>query len=136
VAAAERAQTDATLARVARGYHARVIEPVKSAKHGGEWISSLERLVPRALWQAPINSITAPVLLDAMIDLYRRVPETASRIPQRLDVIFADAQFHSVCLITVRSKSMAPLAHRFWDSFLPTAPCCNCPHGLACLGNP
>jgi len=98
VGAAERAQTDATLARIARQYHARVIEPVKSAKHGAQWISSLERLLPRAIWQAPIASITAPVLLDAMIDLYRRVPETASRIRQRLDVIFADAQFHGVCL--------------------------------------
>ena len=96
-AKAERAQSQATLARVARSYHERVIEPSRSAKHGAEWIRSLERLMPTALWHAPIASIEAPALLDAMADLYQRVPETASRIRQRLEAVFDDAVFRGMC---------------------------------------
>jgi integrase len=96
-AKAERAQGQATLARVARSYHERVIEPSRSAKHGGEWIRSLERLMPATLWHAPVASIEAPALLDAMADLYKRVPETASRIRQRLEAVFDDAAFRGIC---------------------------------------
>lgn len=94
---AERAQSQATLARVARSYHERVIAPSRSAKHGGEWIRSMERLVPAAVWHAPIASIEAPALLDAMAVLYKRVPETASRIRQRLETVFDDAVFRGIC---------------------------------------
>ncbi|MCA3095088.1 MAG: site-specific integrase [Rhodocyclaceae bacterium] len=96
-AKAERTKNAATLARVARGYHERVIEPSRSAKHGGEWIRSMERLVPPHLWHAPIATIEAPALLDAMADLYQRVPETASRIRQRLEAVFDDAVFRGIC---------------------------------------
>jgi len=87
----------ATLARCARDYHARVIEPHRSAKHGREWLASLERLMPAPIWKAPVASIEAPRLLDAMAELYRRVPETASRMRQRLEAVFDDAIFRGLC---------------------------------------
>lgn len=86
-----------TLARVARDYHERVVEPARTAKHAAQWIASLENHVPDALWHAPIDSITAPVLLDFIADLQARVPETASRIRQRLETIFDDAEFRGLC---------------------------------------
>jgi integrase len=86
-----------TLARVARQYHERVIEPTRSAKHGAQWITSLENHVPENLWHAPIDSIAAPALLDFFIDISARVPETASRIVQRLRAIFGDAEFRGWC---------------------------------------
>jgi|GEM_PF-4150462 len=43
---AAKASEAATLARCARDYHARVIEPHRSGKHGREWFTSLERLMP------------------------------------------------------------------------------------------
>lgn len=93
-----------TLARWARDYHERVIEPSRTAKHAATWIASLENHVPRALWNAPIDSIEHPALLAALLDIkpHERarahkgdtVPETVQRIRQRLDAIFEDAIFH------------------------------------------
>ena len=44
---AETRRERTTLARVARAYHERVIEPKRTEVHAREWISSLERHVPR-----------------------------------------------------------------------------------------
>lgn len=93
-----RSQQAVTLARAARDYHERIIEPDRTEKHGAQWISSLENHMPDELWHAPIGSITAPALLDFLIKLRRTVPgETAMRIRQRLDAVFEDAIFRGVC---------------------------------------
>ena len=56
----------ATLARVAREYHERVIEPSRTPKHAAQYIASLEHHVPEEIWHAPIDSITPPLLLAAL----------------------------------------------------------------------
>jgi integrase len=96
-----------TLARCARDYHERIIEPSRTAKHAAQWISSLENHIPGNLWHAPVDTIDAPSLLSALLDVKpheraRRhkgdsVPETLRRIRQRLDAIFEDAIFHGRC---------------------------------------
>jgi integrase len=99
-ASAKKAATEAerhTLARVARQYHERVIEPSRSGKHGADWINSLENHVPDKIWHAPIDSISPPVLLDFFIDMSGRLPETASRVVQRLRAVFGDAEFRGWC---------------------------------------
>ena len=98
----------ATLARVARAYHERVIEGSRSSKHAAQWIASLEANVPPELWQKPIAEVTAQELLAALIGLQARIPETASRVRQRLDAIFEDAVFHGLAAAnpaaTIRRK--------------------------------
>jgi len=94
---AERGRERRTLARVARDYHERVIEPSRSIKHGAQWIQSLELHVPAALWGKPVDDVKAPELLDVLLKLQRQIPETASRVRQRLDAIFEDAIFHGYC---------------------------------------
>lgn len=96
-----------TLARCARDYHERVIEPSRTSKHAAQWLASLENHVDPTLWHAPIDSIEPPALLSALLDVKpheraRRhqgdtVPETVQRIRQRLDAIFEDAIFHKRC---------------------------------------
>ncbi|GAB3768323.1 site-specific integrase [Ramlibacter monticola] len=92
-----------TLARCARDYHERVIEPTRTTKHGAQWIASLEHHVPPALWHKPIAHIEAPELLQAMLgvrsleDKNQRIPETLQRVRQRLEAVFEDAQFHKRC---------------------------------------
>jgi integrase len=93
---AEAARGQITLARVARDYHERVIEPTRTAKHSAQWLASLENNVPQHLWHAPIDSVTAPLLLDAIAEAQQRVPVTASRIRQRLEAVFDDAEFRSI----------------------------------------
>lgn len=101
-------QERTTLARVARAYHERVIEPSRSVKHAAQWIASLEANVPTELWHKPIADVTAPKLLASLIQLQARIPETASRVRQRLDAIFEDAVFHGLAsgnpAATVRRK--------------------------------
>jgi integrase len=92
---------------VARDYHARVIEPNRTPKHAAQWIASIEgpagdephpeRAKLSALLDRPITSITGPELLDAVTDLQAAVPETASRVRQRLEAIFDDAEFRGMC---------------------------------------
>jgi integrase len=96
-ARADRQRTQETLARIARRYHAECVEPKRTRRHADQWIASLELNVPAELWNAPIDTIKAPALLEALAALQLRVPETASRVRQRLEVIFDDAQFHELC---------------------------------------
>jgi integrase len=59
--------------------------------------------VPDALWHAPIDSVTPPALLEALLgvralaDSDKKVPETLQRVRQRLDAVFEDAMFHGHC---------------------------------------
>jgi integrase len=92
-----------TLARAARDYHERVIEPRLSAKHAAQWITSLENHVPPNIWHKPVDQVEAPELLAALSTVRSleekdaRVPETLRRIRQRLDAVFEDAIFHKHC---------------------------------------
>ncbi|MDR7331982.1 phage integrase central domain-containing protein [Roseateles asaccharophilus] len=104
---ADKARDRRTLARCARDYHERAIEPRLSSKHSAQWIASLENHVPAALWHKPIADVTAPELLAALAEVKpherarnlpaERVHETLTRIRQRLDAVFEDAIFHRYC---------------------------------------
>lgn len=102
-AKADRARERWTLARCARDYHARVIEPTRTTKHAAQWIASLENHVPLAVWHKPVADVDAPELLAALTsvraldDGNEGVPETLQRIRQRLDAVFEDAVFHKRC---------------------------------------
>ncbi len=101
---AERERDSLTLQRAARDYHRRVIDPTRTPKHSAQWIASLENHVPPDLWRAPVSSLTAPALLQALesIKPHERarnlkgdtLPETVRRLRQRLDAIFEDLIFH------------------------------------------
>lgn len=93
---AETKREQATLARVAREYHAKVIEPNRTPKHAHQWLQSLEQHVPDTLWHKPIADVTGPEVLDFVIGLQAKIPETAARVRQRLEAIFDDAEFRGV----------------------------------------
>jgi integrase len=92
-----------TLARAARDYHERAVEPIRTAKHAAQWIASLENHLPAALWNKPIADIEPHELLAALggvralDDKDARVPETLRRLRQRLDSVFEDAVFYKRC---------------------------------------
>lgn len=100
---ADKAREHMTLCRAARDYHERVIEPRLTDKHSAQWLASLEHHVPPETWHKPIAEIAAPELLAALsgvralADSKSRVPETLSRVRQRLDAVFEDAIFHGRC---------------------------------------
>lgn len=100
---AEQERLHWTLARCARDYHERVIEPSRTTKHAAQWIASLENHIPAKLWSKPISEITERELVEAVagIDPHGRARvksqwllETKTRIAGRLRAIFSDAILH------------------------------------------
>jgi integrase len=77
-----------TVRRYARAYHEEHIEPVYKGKHGQQWLNSIEQHVPASILDAPVDSISANELLDGLVPILREVPETGSRIYQRLATVF------------------------------------------------
>jgi integrase len=55
---------------------------------GSSGSNSIEQHVPAALLDATLDRITALDLLDGLVPILRKVPETGSRIYQRLATIF------------------------------------------------
>ena len=80
-----------TLARAARVYHEKFIEPRKTSKFAADWIRSLENHGPPVLWHKPIAEITRAELLDFLRDIQHRMADTAQRVRRRLDEVFDEA---------------------------------------------
>jgi len=77
-----------TLRRYTREYHSKHVEPVRSFKHARQWINGIEQHVPCALLDTAVDLISPVELLDALVPILREVPETGSRIYQRLTTVF------------------------------------------------
>lgn len=77
-----------TLRKYAKAYHEKNVEPLRTLKHGQQWINSIEQHVPAALLDSTLDRITALELLDNLVPILRIVPETGARIYQRLATIF------------------------------------------------
>jgi integrase len=100
-----------TLRRAARQYHEEHVEPVRTFKHGQQWIASIEgppadertsaqrahRRLLDALLDRPLDAIEPLELLDALVPLCRALPETGSRVYQRLALIFDAAILAGRC---------------------------------------
>ena len=82
------------------------MEGNRSARHERQWLASLKyNWREHAVWHTSIVDITAPQLLDVMIELQKRVSETARRIYQRLHAVLDDAQFRGLVLGNPRLRS-------------------------------
>lgn len=86
-----------TLRRAARKHYERIEKTFRSKRHAGQWIAAIENHLPKSLLDKPLAKITAADLLDTLAPLYIDVPETARRIRQRLEVIFAEAIVRLQC---------------------------------------
>src|SRR5882762_10405971 len=98
-ARAQRKAEALTLARVARAYHERAIEPGMNAKYSEVWIRSLECHVPPAIWNKPVAEVGAVELFEALAKVKRVLPETANRVRRRLAAAFDDAIFFGHCTV-------------------------------------
>jgi len=94
----ERRRKSATLLVVASEYHASIAKGFRNRKHRAQWIASIEGSLPRSLLDKPVCDITPADLLEVLIPLRDRVPETARRVRQRLDAVFADAALRGLCV--------------------------------------
>jgi integrase len=112
-AKAQRKAEHLTLARVARAYHERAIEPGMNAKYSEVWIRSLECHVPPAIWNKPVAEVGAVELFEALAKVKRVLPETANRVRRRLAAVFDDAIFFGHCAVNPAAairRKMAEIA--------------------------
>jgi integrase len=105
---AEREAERATLARVAREYHELISPKFRNRKHAQQWINSLEQHVPADVWKKPIAAIKAGELVDAVVAIQRKVPETGSRVGQRLAATFE----HALLRELIKTNPMGGTARR------------------------
>ncbi len=115
-----------TLRRAARQYHEEHVEPVRTDKHGRQWIASIEgppadertpeqrahRRLLDALLDRPIDAIEPLELLDALVPLCRAVPETGFRVYQRLALIFDAAILAGRCKVNPAAPIRKELSRR------------------------
>ena len=101
-----------TLRRVCRDFHERLVEPIRTRKHGAQWINSIEQHLPARLLDAAVEEIEATDLLDALLKIRAEVPETARRISQRVGLVLADAKLRKI----ISNNPHADIRHALRES--------------------
>jgi integrase len=57
----------------------------KNAKHRQQWRNTLETYAYKKLGDRPVKAIDAPLINDCVADIWKDIPETASRVRQRIE---------------------------------------------------
>jgi integrase len=65
-----------------------------NAKHRHAWESTLVKYVYPALGESPVGLIDTPLVLKVLKPLWRRIPETASRVRGRIEAVLGWATVH------------------------------------------
>ena len=81
-----------TLTELTREVHDVLVPTWKSAQHGREWLSSMQRLVLPYIGTKPVDAITPLDVLAVLRRHWYERPETARRIRQRLGIVFDYAE--------------------------------------------
>lgn len=66
----------------------------KSEKHGDQWLATLEQHVFPIFGDRDVGSIETPDILAALKPIWERIPETASRVRQRVEAVLDYARVH------------------------------------------
>jgi len=83
-----------TFIEVARLCHEKKMEGFKNAKHGQDWISSVNRYAVPLIGKLPVDEIDLHHILKIIEPIWTTKTETASRLRQRLEQILS---FATVC---------------------------------------
>jgi integrase len=79
-----KAATDALLASKRPGW--------RNAKHGAQWSATLESYAYPVIGDLPVAAIGTPEVLRVLRPIWTRVPETASRVRQRIEAVLDAAR--------------------------------------------
>ncbi|MAL95624.1 MAG: integrase [Haliea sp.] len=60
----------------------------KNSKHAAQWINTLDKYVFPALGKQPVAEIDTPQVLAVLQPIWGEIPETASRVRQRMAAVF------------------------------------------------
>jgi integrase len=71
------------------------VEQFKNAKHRQQWHSTLALAFP-VIGDLPLQSIDSALVLQALLPIWKRTPETGSRLRGRIERVFAWAKAHKL----------------------------------------
>jgi integrase len=86
-----------TVEIAARQVHEQLLPGWRNPKHGKQWISTLEQYAFPIIGRQPINSITPAHIASVLQPIWLEIPETATRVKQRLHAVMAWAWAHGFC---------------------------------------
>lgn len=86
-----------TVEIAARQVHEQLLPGWRNPKHGKQWISTLEQYAFPIIGRQPINAITPAHIASVLQPIWLEIPETATRVKQRLHAVMAWAWAHDFC---------------------------------------
>lgn len=86
-----------TVEIAARQVHGQLLPGWRNPKHGKQWISTLEQYAFPIIGRQPINAITPAHIASVLQPIWLEIPETATRVKQRLHAVMAWAWAHGFC---------------------------------------
>ena len=72
------------------------VEQFKNAKHRQQWRSTLESYAFPVIGDLPLKQIDSGIVLQTLLPVWERVPETASRLRGRIERIFSWCKAHKL----------------------------------------
>ena len=86
-----------TFENAAYQVHANLLPSWKNQKHGKQWISTLEQYVFASIGAMTIDSILPADVAKVLQPIWLEIPETASRVKQRIRTVMAWGWAHGYC---------------------------------------
>ena len=77
-----------TFEQAAKRCHAVKAQEFKNAKHSAQWYSTLDKYAIPILGRHPVAEIDTPQVLSVLEPIWAEIPETASRVRQRMSSVF------------------------------------------------
>ncbi len=81
----------------AESVHQTLLPGWKNPKHGQQWIQSLKQHVFPLIGDMPINTLQPSDIADALRPIWLSIPETASRVKQRIHTVMAWGWANGYC---------------------------------------
>ena len=69
---------------------------LKNAKHRQQWLNTMSEYVMPTIGNVPIDDVTPDHIIEILTPIWRKVPETADRVKQRISTVFQAAIFRGV----------------------------------------
>ncbi|MFQ2192321.1 tyrosine-type recombinase/integrase [Aeromonas jandaei] len=73
----------------AREVHSKLLPGWNNPKHGKPWVSTLKQYAFPIIGQNVISAITPAQIAEVLMPIWLKIPETASRVKQRLHAVMA-----------------------------------------------
>jgi integrase len=80
-------QKPLTFEEAARRVHEEHSPSWKNKKHAAQWITTLEAYVFPKFGKTPVGKVDAPMILEALSEIWLKLPETARRVRQRIGTV-------------------------------------------------